>query len=246
MNKKGQIFITIAIIVIIFVYIGLKTYNIMTIDKGQEEYTYLKENYNTELTYVKNKCIADGKDPDVCAQKFTDVFLELYAKKIDPNFGIITIYRDSEGNIIIRNSMMAGNWITVQSDVEDVAINIPSQYNEVKGDIEIEGLGLLSHTKVSAPLSVWGEEISAIEMSSEELKDLKICIPSYGENACFEFDDINLENMDSFNIIASQACSPEELEKDKKCPDDKMDQFNICTDEEFVKICTQTTSLNSL
>ena len=141
---------------------------------------------------------------------------------------------------------MAGNWITVQSDVEDVAINIPSQYNEVKGDIEIEGLGLLSHTKVSAPLSVWGEEISAIEMSSEELKDLKICIPSYGENACFEFDDINLENMDSFNIIASQACSPEELEKDKKCPDDKMDQFNICTDEEFVKICTQTTSLNSL
>jgi len=33
MNKRGQIFITIAIIVIIFVYIGLKTYNIMTIDK---------------------------------------------------------------------------------------------------------------------------------------------------------------------------------------------------------------------
>ena len=50
MNKRGQIFITIAIIVIIFVYIGLKTYNIMTIDKGQEEYTYLKENYNNELT----------------------------------------------------------------------------------------------------------------------------------------------------------------------------------------------------
>ena len=51
----------------------------------------MKENYNTELTYVKNKCIENGKDPDVCAQKFTDVFLELYAKKIDPNFGIITM-----------------------------------------------------------------------------------------------------------------------------------------------------------
>jgi len=33
MNKRGQIFITIAIIVIIFVYIGLKKYNTMKIDK---------------------------------------------------------------------------------------------------------------------------------------------------------------------------------------------------------------------
>jgi len=141
--------------------------------------------------------------------------------------------------------MMAGNWITVQSDVEDVAINIPSQYNEVKGDIEIEGLGLLSHTKVSAPLSVWGEEISAIEMSSEELKDLKICIPSYGENACFTFDDINLENMDSFNIIASQDC-PEGIEfKGNICEhEDPNDPKSACKPDDYAVKCTQTTSLN--
>ena len=140
--------------------------------------------------------------------------------------------------------MMAGNWITVQSDVEDVAINIPSQYNEVKGDIEIEGLGLLSHTKVSAPLSVWGEEISAIEMSSEELKDLKICIPSYGENACFTFDDINLENMDSFNIIASQVC-PDDMseERDTQC---EYDSAGVCKPDETAKKCTQTTSSDLL
>ena len=140
---------------------------------------------------------------------------------------------------------MAGNWITVQSDVEDVAINIPSQYNEVKGDIEIEGLGLLSHTKVSAPLSVWGEEISAIEMSSEELKDLKICIPSYGEGACFYFTDIDLESMDSFNIIASQDC-PENSLVDTKCSDDQKDDDGNCKPEAtlYTNMCTQTTSLS--
>ena len=140
--------------------------------------------------------------------------------------------------------MMAGNWITVQSDVEDVAINIPSQYNEVKGDIEIEGLGLLSHTKVSAPLSVWGEEISAIEMSSEELNKLKICIPSYGENACFTFDDINLENMDSFNIIASQDC-PEGMEEKDPSQCEKDINTDLCNPEKTAIKCTQTTSLNS-
>ena len=140
---------------------------------------------------------------------------------------------------------MAGNWITVQSDVEDVAINIPSQYNEVKGDIEIEGLGLLSHTKVSAPLSVWGEEISAIEMSSEELKDLKICIPSYGESACFDFADINLENMDSFNIIASQACPDGEGDEQTQCEhEDPNDIFSQCLPNKEAIKCTQTTSSN--
>ena len=140
--------------------------------------------------------------------------------------------------------MMAGNWITVQSDVEDVAINIPSQYNEVKGDIEIEGLGLLSHTKVSAPLSVWGEEISAIEMSSEELKKLKICIPSYGENACFTFTEEELAAKDSFNIIASQAC-PDGEETETKCSDDQKNEEGECKPNAtfYTNRCTQTTSL---
>ena len=140
---------------------------------------------------------------------------------------------------------MAGNWITVQSDVEDVAINIPSQYNEVKGDIEIEGLGLLSHTKVSAPLSVWGEEISAIEMSSEELKDLKICIPSYGESACFTFTEVELAAKDSFNIIASQVCPDGTGNEQTKCEhEDPNNQQSQCISSETAIKCTQTTSLN--
>jgi len=139
--------------------------------------------------------------------------------------------------------MMAGNWITVQSDVEDVAINIPSQYNEVKGDIEIEGLGLLSHTKVSAPLSVWGEEISAIEMSSEELKKLKICIPSYGENACFTFTEKELTAKDSFNIIASQVCPDDSSLMNTECPEETKIN-NLCPADlnTYASKCTQTTS----
>src|SRR3989338_1850592 len=115
MNKRGQIFIIIAIVVCIFVYIAFKTYNSISVQKGLENFDDLRSNYEYELTLVRNECQSEGKDPNICAQDFTDTFLQNYAWKYDPNFGIITIYKDFEGNIIIRNSMKGGEWITVST-----------------------------------------------------------------------------------------------------------------------------------
>ena len=210
MNKRGQIFIIIAIVVCIFVYIAFKTYNSISVQKGLENFDDLRSNYEYELTLVRNECQSEGKDPNICAQDFTDTFLQNYAWKYDPNFGIITIYKDFEGNIIIRNSMKGGEWITVSSDIANQGEVVLSAYDTVEGDIEIEDLGIAGHISVSTTMTNWGEEIYTLDVG-KDVDKLSICIPEY-DNACFNFDKdctglgCSLYDWEQAYIVASKDC----------------------------------------
>jgi len=226
MNKRGQIFIIIAIVVCIFVYIAFKTYNSISVQKGLENFDDLRSNYEYELTLVRNECQSEGKDPNICAQDFTDTFLQNYAWKYDPNFGIITIYKDFEGNIIIRNSMKGGEWITVSSDIANQGEVVLSAYDTVEGDIEIEDLGIAGHISVSTTMTNWGEEIYTLDVG-KDVDKLSICIPEY-DNACFNFD----------KDCTGLGCSSYDWE-----------QAYIVTSEdcgEYEPPCTRTTSSGTL
>src|SRR3989344_351165 len=175
MNKRGQIFIIIAIVVCIFVYIAFKTYNSISVQKGLE------------------------------------TFLQNYAWKYDPNFGIITIYKDFEGNIIIRNSMKGGEWITVSSDIANQGEVVLSAYDTVEGDIEIEDLGIAGHISVSTTMTNWGEEIYTLDVG-KDVDKLRICIPEYDGSPCFDFDKdctglvCSLYDWEQAYIVASKDC----------------------------------------
>ena len=211
MNKRGQIFIIIAIVVCIFVYIAFKTYNSISVQKGLENFDDLRSNYEYELTLVRNECQSEGKDPNICAQDFTDTFLQNYAWKYDPNFGIITIYKDFEGNIIIRNSMKGGEWITVSSDIANQGEVVLSAYDTVEGDIEIEDLGIAGHISVSTTMTNWGEEIYTLDVG-KDVDKLRICIPEYDGSPCFDFDKdctglgCSLYDWEQAYIVASKDC----------------------------------------
>ena len=108
MNKKGSfgIFITITTVVCFFIGYVMWPINTIQIINPIETYDYMSENYIHELNLIKNKAILEGKDPNYEAQKFTDLYLK-QMQEVDPNFGVITIYKDLvTGNIIIKNSML--------------------------------------------------------------------------------------------------------------------------------------------
>src|SRR3989339_96777 len=90
-NKKAQLYVVSAIFLCAFLYALLTQYNWISEEKGLENFESLKNNYEKELTMVLNKCKKEGKDLQKCEQDFTDVYTQKFAKKQDPNFGIISI-----------------------------------------------------------------------------------------------------------------------------------------------------------
>src|SRR3989344_5617961 len=230
MNKKGSfgIFITITTVVCFFIGYVIWPINTIEIINPIETYDDMSENYIHELNLIKNKAILEGKDPNYEAQKFTDLYLK-QMQEVDPNFGVITIYKDLvTGNIIIKNSMLSGDWITIESDVLKGEGILLSGYDQMEGKIQVGGLMSFN---VGTNLNTYGEELSTLKVSPDA-DYIKICLPSYGTSACFDILKNENDSWDSKSIIVSQLCPTDaegELEEGFKHVDETGN--TACTQE---------------
>lgn len=142
MNKRGQIFLIAAIIFVISVYSVAIEYNTIKTYPGLEDYKDLSDNYQTEYPKLINFALYNGTNPIPVIDNFTQTFLQ-EAKKKDPNFGTFYMYKDSQGNLHIvntlNNKVLNINFIGI--DGKEVTITLFSQNTPSKGQICINNVG---------------------------------------------------------------------------------------------------------
>jgi len=151
MNKRGQIFLIGAIVFVITIYSLVIPYNTVKTYPTPEGYTQLNENYQTEFPKVMNFAIYNGTNITSATDNFTIGFLN-EAKKKDPNFGSFYIYKDTNGNLFISNTLNDKVLKLEFTDVKGktVEIGLLSADTISYGNICITGVACMgAKTKVS-------------------------------------------------------------------------------------------------
>ena len=194
MNKRGQIFLLAAIIIIAFLVIVTAMYNSYREEVALEDFAELSENYETEAPKVINKAIEKGEVGQLEAealetfsQKFQD-----YAQQKDPNFGVMYVFKDSEGNVHIMNSLnnKVINVIFEEGQGgKETKISLLNYNEDVGGNICMDGLGVC--TQATTTVSDFGEGFYKTNINGlpdKLLLKLEIVDSITGESAYLNFD----------------------------------------------------------
>ena len=170
MDKRGQIFILSAIIIILLLYSAVYTYNSINVYGGIEDFNENVDQFEKESTLVVNDAIYKGDSGAQQAdalKEWANIFKE-GVKSSDPNFGSISIYKDTDGNVHVINTL-TDQTITIEyladdADAEGTEIsffskNIPSDDQGSEGIICTEDpiLGPIC-TKVNTNLAEFGKK----------------------------------------------------------------------------------------
>ena len=142
-NKKGQVFIIAAIIFSIAIYSVVIPYNTIKEYPGPEDFNELSENYKAEYPKVFNYATyEEGVELGPKLDEFTNVFLG-EARKKDPNFGVLYLYKDVTGNVHVVNTLNQKvlNIRLTQIGAEELRITVPSSTTNAGGEICVEGIG---------------------------------------------------------------------------------------------------------
>jgi len=153
-NKKGQIFLIGAIVFVITIYSLVIPYNTVKTYPIPESYTQLNENYQTEFPKLLNFAIYNGTNITSATDNFTIGFLN-EAKKKDPNFGSFYIYKDTNGNLFISNTLNNKVLKLEFTDLEGktVKIGLLSADTKSVGEICLTGVACW---EVETPVSSFG------------------------------------------------------------------------------------------
>jgi len=144
MSKRGQVFILSAIIIVFLIYSTVYTYNTLNVHSGLEDFEKNVNQYEKESILVVNDAIYQGKSGDQQAEelkKWASIFKE-GVKSSDPNFGSISIYKDTDGNVHIINTL-TNKSITIEYLSKDASaentklsfFSIPPEDDETEGKV---------------------------------------------------------------------------------------------------------------
>jgi len=129
MNKRGQFYLVIALVISLGI-VGV-THKVNTIEEPVlwEDFDMVSQNYLRESSFVINYALENKDDVYVNLDNFTRAYLE-YAKKRNPNLGLLYIYGNGS-NITITNYLDSSGVIngeTVlganQELVQDIVVRI--------------------------------------------------------------------------------------------------------------------------
>ena len=170
LGKRGQIFILSAIIIILLLYSAVYTYNSINVYGGIEDFNENVDQFEKESVLVINEAIYEGGEGAAQADAlkvWANIFKE-GVKSSDPNFGSISIYKDTDGNVHIINTLtdqtITIEYLTDDADAEGTEIsffskNIPSDGQGSEGIICTKDpiLGEIC-TEVNTKLSGFGKK----------------------------------------------------------------------------------------
>jgi len=146
MDKRGQFYLIIAVIISLAIY-GI-TYKVNTIQEPElwEDFNDVSENYLVESTYVVNLALRSQEDVQDKLDGFTRDYLD-YAKKRDPDLNLLYIYSNGT-NISVQSYLDSASAVqeyTViggnQELVQDVTIRIGGKEFIYKVPINSENFG---------------------------------------------------------------------------------------------------------
>jgi len=111
MNKRGQFFIFVAIIVALLVFTLITKSNIIREEVTLQNFEQLSQNYLTESPKVINYAIYSVQSPETELSDFSDDFKK-YAEKTDPNIGLVYVYNDPGNNKVVIKNLLKEETIT--------------------------------------------------------------------------------------------------------------------------------------
>lgn len=130
MNKKGQFYLIIALVLALVIY-GI-TYQSNSIQESPtfEDFNDLSQNYLTESKKITNQALENEESPITPLESFTKSFLT-YAKSREPNLDLLYIYSDKDGRIIVRNylseEVQSGDDVVLGSNekiIQEITVNV--------------------------------------------------------------------------------------------------------------------------
>ncbi len=111
MNKRGQFFIFVAIVVALLVFTLITKSNTIREEVNLQNFEQLSQNYLTESPKVINYAIYSVESPETELSVFSDDFKE-YAAKSDPNIGLVYVYNDPGNNKVVIKNLLKDELIT--------------------------------------------------------------------------------------------------------------------------------------
>jgi len=129
MNKKGQIFLVGAVIIVLALLTVTGKYNSVKEYPVLSDYKDQTDNYLTEYPKVVNNAIYQNLNQKNEVTSFSTIFLG-QARSKDPNFGVLYSYKDNDGKIHIVNTL-TNRVITIKL--------YDTQGRQVQGDIKVYG-----------------------------------------------------------------------------------------------------------
>jgi len=140
MDKRGQFFIFVAIIVALLVFTLITKSNIIREEVTLQNFEQLSQNYLTESPKVINYAIYSVQSPETSLSTFTEEFVNNYAKNNDPNIGLVYLYNDPGNNKVVIKNLLSN---------EKVTFNISNNFNvlfdtsqTVTGDLCVTETGI--------------------------------------------------------------------------------------------------------
>lgn len=104
MGKKGQFFLITAVIIIMSLFTVVAKYNTIRQQIALEDFQELSEQYTEERPKVINAAIFSGEPEAPAVEVFTEQFID-YAQETQPTFGVLSVFKDSTGDVHITNSL---------------------------------------------------------------------------------------------------------------------------------------------
>ncbi|QQG38927.1 MAG: hypothetical protein HYS32_00470 [Candidatus Woesearchaeota archaeon] len=97
MEKRGQFYIIVALIVGVLVFFIVSQSNLFIQEKPSTEFSELSENYVVESNKLVNSLLGAPREEveKVLAERTTE-YVYQYAKTKDPSFGLIYVFSDSD------------------------------------------------------------------------------------------------------------------------------------------------------
>ncbi len=146
MNKRGQFYLVIALILSLTIY-GV-TYRVNTIEEPKvwEDFNEVSENYITQTAVVINGALKNQENVSKNLQNFSASYLG-YAQRRNPNLGLLYVYSDGS-NVAVKNYLdetgTIGNETVFganQELIQDVTIRIGGKDFIYKVPVTSENFG---------------------------------------------------------------------------------------------------------
>jgi len=147
MNKRGQFFIFVAIIVALLVFTLITKSNTIREEVTLQNFEQLSQNYLTESPKVINYAIYSVESPEVSLSSFTEEFVNKYAKNNDPNIGLVYVYNNPGNNVFIEN-LLNDELVSISASEADTNL-IFSTTETIGGGICVSDTGVCDEIDVN-------------------------------------------------------------------------------------------------
>ena len=199
-------FIIAALIFALLLYTLVIKYNEITTYPTPQEFQQQKDAYQKEFPKVINFAIYNSSDINSQLDNFTNVFLG-EARKKDPNFGILYLYKDTSENVHIVNTLTE-KVLTIKLtniDASQLNLNVVGKSGS-EGQICISGVGV-GCTTSTVDQSQFGSGFD----NKETLSGVQFIELSVSGLTTFPIP-LDVQNFTSLNLIQSQQIlSPQNI-----------------------------------